>query len=351
MNTSKNIVYLYSEVMPYAIAVMRALVKDLGYKVDCICWDQNKRTPYVPVDEEGITYHKRSGFTRETIIRFIEERNPPLMYIVGRMDPLYLETVLHFKHKCRIVTGSDNQWLGTQKQKIATVLSPILYQKYFEYFWVPGPRQYEFARRMGYPTNKIIWNHLTGDSDIFNKAFTDNMPVREKSYPHKMVFAGRFTKVKGLDILMEAFTAAKKETKNDWELLLIGSGEVPVSKESFIVVKDFMSGEAMAKESKDWGVFCLPSTKEPWGVVIHEFTMAGLPIICSDSVGAADTLVINNYNGFVFKTGDVLALKNTILKIMSMSDYELLAMGRSGHDLAQMHNPSIAAHSLVSAIR
>jgi hypothetical protein len=108
------------------------------------------------------------------------------------MDPLYLKAALHFKNRIKIVTGSDNQWLGTMKQRTATVLSEMLYRRYFGYFWVPGRRQYEFARRMGSANEKIISNLLTADTDIFGGIYEQNREQRKKHYPHNMVFAGRF---------------------------------------------------------------------------------------------------------------------------------------------------------------
>lgn len=350
MSVSKNVVYLYSEVMPYAIAVMRALVQEHRCKVDCIFWDERKRTPFLPTDEPGITFHKRSGFTKEKLIKFIEERNPPVMYIAGRMDEMYMQTVLHFRDKCHVVTGNDNQWVGSRKQRLAAILSTMLYKKYFEYFWVPGPRQYEFARRMGYPHDKIIFNLLTADDGIFKKAYTDNREQKKKKYPHNMVFAGRFAKTKGLDILVEAFAAARQEINSDWRLTLIGSGDVVVQPEAFIDVKGFMTGEQLAEDCLNWGVFCLPSKWEPWGVVIHEFTIAGIPILCSHGVGAGDTLVINNYNGLTFKTADVQDLKRAIVQFMGKTDDELLLMGDRGHELSKMISPSIAAFSLMSVV-
>ncbi len=83
-----------------------------------------------------------------------------------------------------------------------------------------------------------------------------------------------------------------RSSNNDWKLILIGSGDMPEVDPSIVEVKGFMKGPELAAESKRCGVFCLPSIYEPWGVVVHEFTMAGLPMICSDSVGAADDLVV-----------------------------------------------------------
>ena len=109
-----------------------------------------------------------------------------------------------------------------------------------------------------------------------------------------------------------------------------------------------MQGPELAKDCSNWVVFCLPSIYEPWGVVIHEFTMSGIPVLCSDKVGAADSLVVDNYNGYVFKSGDKQQLKQAIIKFMSKSDKELFAMGERGYALSKMHSPVISAYSFLS---
>ena len=350
LNKKRNIIYLYSEVMPYAIAVMRALVQEFDVQVDCICWDENKRTPFVPADEAGIYFHKRSAFNKTSVLQFIEERTPAIIYVVGRMDKLYLHAAANFKGRYPVVSGCDNQWLGTAKQKLATYFSYLLYRRYFDFFWVPGRRQYDFARRMGYAHGRIIPHFLTADTAVFGSIYEQHKQVKKERYPHTIVYAGRFAPTKGVDLLIQAFTEVKNEMENDWQLVLVGSGDLPYTDKPFIKVRSFMQGPQMAMESRHWGVFCLPSIYEPWGVVIHEFTMAGLPVICSDSVGA-DALVINNYNGFVFKSGDKGQLKNAIVEVMNKSDEELLAMGTKGHQLSEMHSPVIAAYSLMSVLQ
>jgi glycosyltransferase involved in cell wall biosynthesis len=336
--------------MPYAISVMRALVKEHGMQVSCIWWDERKRTPFVPTDEAGIKFYKRSVFDKTSLFKFIEERDPSIIYVVGRMDKLYLEAALHFKNKSHIVTGCDNQWTGSLKQKMAALFGQILYRRYFEYIWVPGVKQREFARQVGYSEGKIIDHLLTADTAIFGDVYENNGQAKKESYPHTIVYAGRFAKEKGVDTLIAAFTEAKNEMQNDWRLVLVGSGEMPPTNVPFIEVKGFMTGNDLAAACKEWGVFCLPSIYEPWGVVIHEFTMAGLPIICSDNVGAAADLVQHGVNGYIFKSGDKDDLKKTIRTIMAKDDEALNAMAEKSHELSRINSPSIAAATLLNAV-
>ena len=350
MNKKKNIIYLYSEVMPYTIAVMRALVQAHDSVIDCVYWDENKRTPFTPVNEQGITFHKRSGFDAHSLKGFIELHNPSIVYVVGRMDKLYLQMGLQFRHKAHIVTGSDNQWDGSLKQKVAAVFSAWLYRRYFEYFWVPGLRQYTFAEKMGYPETKIINHLLTADTAIFGNVYERNRTVKKKEYPHNIVFAGRFAETKGIDILVAAFNEAKAERNNDWQLTLIGSGDIKIESATHITLKGFMSGDELAADCVNWGIFCLPSRYEPWGVVVHEFTMCGLPMICSDAVGAADALVMEGHNGYVFASGDKEALKKILIRMMGKSDDDLRLMSESSHELSKTQSPEIAARSLMSIL-
>lgn len=350
MARTHHIVYLYSEVMPYTIAVMRMLVKEHGMAVSCIWWDEKKRTPFVPRDESGITFYQRSGFNEEALFKFLDDLNPAIIYVVGRMDKLYMKAARYMRHKSIIVTGSDNQWLGNKKQLIGTLLSPFLYKRYFQYFWVPGKRQYEFARKMGYPPERIINNLLSSDTTIFNNAYHSYKEPKSNPYPHTFVFAGRFSKEKGLDLLISAFTEIKQESQNNWGLVLVGAGDMSLDDSTDIEVKKFMTGEELAVNSGQWGIFCLPSLYEPWGVVVHEFAGAGLPFICSRSVGAADTFVIEGENGCIFNTGDKDSLKIALKKMIAKTDDELYAMSEKSYELSKQISPSIAAQSLMSVL-
>lgn len=64
-------------------------------------------------------------------------------------------------------------------------------------------------------------------------------------------------------------------------------------------------------------LFVLPSVVEPWGLVVNEVMNAARPIITSDEVGAAQDLVRDGENGFVFPAGDVEALADRMREVLS----------------------------------
>ncbi len=65
-------------------------------------------------------------------------------------------------------------------------------------------------------------------------------------------------------------------------------------------------------------VFVLPSKGpgETWGLAINEAMACGRPVIVSDKCGAAGDMIINQENGFVFKSGDDNELYDCMEKII-----------------------------------
>ena len=74
-------------------------------------------------------------------------------------------------------------------------------------------------------------------------------------------------------------------------------------------------------------LFCLPSQgpSETWGLAVNEAMAAGKAILVSNKVGCGKDL-INESNGYIFKSSDVTSLRQCLTKILS---FDLNAMGQS----------------------
>jgi glycosyltransferase involved in cell wall biosynthesis len=98
------------------------------------------------------------------------------------------------------------------------------------------------------------------------------------------------------------------------------------------------------------GVFVLPSLFEPWGVVVHEYASAGFPLLCSDKVGANDSFLMDNHNGFVFNAGNSEQLKKKLNKFTQMPNSDLVSMSQKSFELAKKLTPEIWAERLIKTI-
>ncbi|MBL7943402.1 MAG: glycosyltransferase, partial [Flavobacteriales bacterium] len=86
------------------------------------------------------------------------------------------------------------------------------------------------------------------------------------------------------------------------------------------------------------GAFILPSTREPWGVVVQEMAASGLPLLCTDRVGAAHAFLRENENGWKFKASDRQSLTNALTQLFETSDESLVVMGEKSREISQIIN-------------
>lgn len=338
--------------MGYQIPIFKEYSTKYNAEVHVVHWDHNKMTPYSPPFIENVHYYNRSEFSAKSLREFAVSTRPDIVYISGWMDRGYLSAarVLR-KRRVPVVPGFDDIWQGTLRQRIASYIFPIVKNFYFSHAWVAGPYQFEFAKRLGFKNNQIIFNCLSADLRIFNDSYSKSIGAKSLKYPHRFVYAGRFEPVKGVDILIKAWKNIQKE-KKDWELCFIGNGSFcdELKNHEGVIIQDFMQPELLVEEIYKCGCFILPSRKDQWGLVLHEFSAAGIPLICSDMCGAAVVFISKNYNGFIFKSGDIKDIERQMLKIINLSDHELIRMAENSHLMGQKITPELSASNFISIL-
>lgn len=342
-----KILYLHSEVMGYTVATLRELVNTFGAELHVVYRDKETLTPYIPDRQQNFHLYRRSEHDAASLKTLAESLNPDLVVVSGWIDRAYLATAKMLrKTGVAVVTGCDNQWKGTFKQRVATIVRPYV-NTHFSHIWVAGAQQYEFARRLGYSQNQIIFNMYSADTQLFNAAHARCVAQKQVIYPKQFVFVGRLAEVKGLDVLLEAWKSIA-EQRNGWTLKIVGNGPLRerLAVRSDLELIDFLHPSRLTDIVSTAGCFLLPSNIEPWGVVLHEFAAAGLPIICSDVCGAASTFVVDGYNGFTFASGNSSALASQMLKIVASSPDELRQMSSRSHALGQRISTQTSAASL-----
>lgn len=346
-----KILYLYTEVMGYNLPIFDRLVSHYSASVDVFHWNENKLTPFIPEVAAGVTFHQRSSFTVKEMIAFAIQLNPDVVYISGWQDKGYLSVVRKLKSLgVPIVVGLDSQWTGSLRQRVGAQLIRWVYKpQYYSYVWVPGPMQYEYAARIGFSKSEILCNLLSGNSTIFAEAAKNRVQTHAISR-QSFLYVGRFAKAKGIDILIEAYRLYKDKYQGAWSLTCIGNGpmEEDLVVQDDIHVEGFMSQRDLKQKALAAGAFILPSRYEPWGVVVHEFATAGLPLILSERVGARPQFLIDGSNGYTFYQNSALDLAFKMHLISTQSSEHLAEMGLLSAKLAGHITPDIAAASLMS---
>jgi glycosyltransferase involved in cell wall biosynthesis len=350
MNKMK-ILYLYSELVGYQISILKEYVEKYNADVHVMSWDKKKIKPYIPEAIDGVSYYKRSEYTREQILSLAFRINPDIIYISGWMDKDYLYVTKRMKkRKVPIVTAFDDVWKGTLRQKLGAFVFPFYFRKFFTHAWVAGPYQFEFAKKMGFSNNEIIFDTLSADTNGFKTELNTAGSVSEFN---SFLYVGNFRKVKGVDILAEAFEIYRNKYGGSWSLICVGNGELEylLSDNPNIHLYPYSSSEEIVKISKGASVFILPSRQDQWGVVVHEFCCLGMPLLLSQNIGARASFFINGFNGLEFKLNSSIQLAEQMLKFENMDKNLLVQMGNNSLLLSKKISVQTAAANFISVLK
>jgi len=240
----------------------------------------------------------------------------------------------------------DNPWRGNVSQHCAALIRNALNFFAFDAIWVPGERTAQYARRLFGSETSILRGLYSADTAAFEPAWLRrrNSEMSQGGF----VFTGRLVPEKGIQELAVAYEIYRRQATNPWPLTIIGEGPEATRLRGMAGVRmlGFLQVEDIVEELAGAKAFVLPSQFEPWAVAIHEATVAGLPIICSDACGAAVELVQDGFNGFVFPAGDARALSRC-LYLMSTADDPRSIFGENSRALSDRYSPALWANTLM----
>ncbi|NBF09260.1 glycosyltransferase family 4 protein [Pseudomonas sp. Fl4BN1] len=167
------------------------------------------------------------------------------------------------------------------------------------------------------------------------------------SAPLRVIFIGTLIGVKGLDKLIGAIKALGFPVTLD----IYGPGDPALFEIDGRTVHyrgSIPFGRAQAVVGA-YDLLVLPSRYDGWGVVVNEALCAGVPVVCSDQVGAG-VLVERFGAGVVFSSTVPQALEH-VLTELGRDPERLLAMRRATSRAAEAIQPSVAANYMLAVLR
>jgi len=349
---SKNvaIIYLWAEVTGYVMGALQELSQLTTQNIHVVYWDQKhiNSTKYSAESTEKIIFYPRSQVNEEDIYQLLVSRRPSIIVVSGWMDQGYIRACKRYKNfspSVKVVAGIDDQWTGSLRQRVGSIYYQFFYRKLFDFLWVSGQPQFSYAQRFGYGINNILANGYSADNIIFNS---------KANLEKRFVFVGRFVKFKAIDLLVDAYCRLPLETQAQWPLVLIGDGDqrdlIYSKSNKNIQILPFLSPDDLKRELAKGGVACLPSFKDQWGVVIHEYSLMGMPILASNGCGAATEFLISGFNGFMFKKGSTDSLHEQLLRFTKLTSTELESFSDNSMKLSKKITREFSAHSLLSVL-
>lgn len=329
-----KILILAAHIQPYMHQAIASLLQSGHISVMLVHEPAAPTAPSETPEHQHLTSITYTRNDPANIFERIKAFQPDVTYTAGWMNKRYLLWLMYLKSVGSVtICGMDNQWKNTWKQK-ALSMSGRWFRKLFDYIWVPGTMQYEYAARLGFPPDRILTDLYTTDTERFNAAYTSFRENCNGRFPKTLLYAGRMVphKVAGL---IEGFCGVEDAARHSWKLLLVGNGPLAsnelVRSHPAIEYVPFMHQNELLSVAAEGGVFCLCSYDEPWGMVAQEFACAGMPLIMSRQCGSQPHFLSDGYNGYVCDGLVKESISGAIRKIVSLSDQELLMMGERSH--------------------
>jgi glycosyltransferase involved in cell wall biosynthesis len=221
--------------------------------------------------------------------------------------------------------------LEFSKKNYLKIIKKIFFRFLFSvinYFIVPGCGGEKFLEYYGVKDDRIIKTGYPVDNDFFSSYYKKYRKKRkelrkELNIPYNkfiILFVGKLISKKNPLILLKVL----KELKNE-NIFVVFVGDGPLRNDMMkyieenklknVSIKGFVNQSEIPKYYAVSDILVLPSIccTETWGLVVNEAFNFGIPAIVSEYVGCANELVIDGYNGFVFK--DENDLKDKIEKL------------------------------------
>jgi glycosyltransferase involved in cell wall biosynthesis len=278
----------------------------------------------------------------------LEAFHPDIVVMCSWHIPAYRQVVKKFANRAIRVIAMDNCWRATLKQRIATIISPWYVHSVADAVFLPGERQAEFAKRLGFGQLEILRGSLSCDQPMIERVHLDRV-AKGRPLPHAFLFIGKFVQGKGVYELAEAYARYRRRSRDPWPLVCCGAGplEPHMRNQPGVQVEGFVQPERLCEKLASTGCLILPSTIEQWSVAIHEATSAGLLVMASEHVGAVAHLVQDNYNGYTFDDLDIDGISLLMSYVSGLSDERLDSMSRASHLLSRQYTPKRWADTLL----
>ncbi len=245
----------------------------------------------------------------------------------GQLSNIFLVIQAKLLGKKVFIRGESSKHLDHDKSKFKLLLKKIFFSIFFKLidkFLYIGKNNLDFYKDYIVNENKFIFCPYVVDNNFFNKNYSDN----NKDNFIKFLFCGKFIhRKRPIDILM-AISLIKEKTP---DLLskstfnFVGSGQLEEELTEYINKKNlnnivtlsgFQNQSDIVNTYLSSDVLIIPSEKEPWGLVVNEAMASQCAIISSTGTGCSKDLVVEDYNGYVYETGDIDALSKVISKLI-----------------------------------
>lgn len=308
---------------------------------------------------------------RERIEQCLKKLKPDVVFFPGWSFPLSLEA-LNWCRKNRIpaIVMSDSKRDDKKRRWWKEQIKSFFYVRKFSAALVAGRIHADYASTLGIPRHRIFTGYDAVDNLHFRRmadiARTEPEAIRNLHpvIPQRPYFMAvlRLIPRKNISRLIDAYAIYRGKTNmgDPWDLVICGNGQEKLvleekvrrmGLEETIHFPGFISYHEIGFWYGLAEAFVHPALVEQWGLVVNEACAAGLPILCSDTVGARYDLVIDGENGFLFDPYNIDEMADSLSKIHNVGETKRESMGMRSRQIVESCSIEVFTAGFLSAAR
>jgi glycosyltransferase involved in cell wall biosynthesis len=280
----------------YKVKLYNELAKSKKISVIFFANEMDNRTEDFYNEQISFPYHiikeKNMVIKSFTILRLIKT-SYYLRLIINGWDSLYYWLLAFLSSKKKNAVVVESSYFESTVTGIKGLIKKIFLSR-FTVAFVPGENNKKLLELLSFKGN-IIKTYGVG---IYNRVIP---PVfEERPNIRNFVYVGRLAPEKNLFFLIQIFNKLPNLV-----LSIIGYGPLEQALKNMANENIRFIGEVKNKDLpkyyRDNDVLVLPSLSETWSLVVEEALNNGIPVIISDKVGCGGEIVIDGWNGLIFK--------------------------------------------------
>lgn len=311
---------------------------------------------------EEFTFNNRL----RALFNVMHQFKPDVVNVPGYYDPAVVLLTIYAKLRgLGIIMSIDSteadhnrqSWRETLKRRIVGLADG---------FFCYGSLAAHYMLRLGATPDQILLRRNAVDNVTLRQIYEAARPTRterlkELGLPlQNLIYVGRLIdRLKNLKALINAFRTVKTTVKqaSGWGLILVGDGEDKTDLEQLAQDQPtirFIAGQSWQQIPKYLALsdaLVLPSYSEPWGLVVNEAMVCGLPVIVSDRCGCAPDLVLPGVNGFTFDPNQPQQLIDAISTLVQCSPTQFAKMGAASVSQIADYSPDAVAHEMLNGFK
>lgn len=303
---------------------------------------------------DSVTFSERLRALFNVFRRF----KPDVLNINGWFDPAQVVLALYAKKLgVKLVISSESSALDRPRKNLKESLKTRFLRR-ADAFFCFGKTSVDYLESLGVSENLIpVKKAAVVDSaliyEVFSNAKTKSLEAKNRNF----IYVGRLAKEKNLSLLLAAYHACfATQNEPNWGLIFVGDG--PMKSQLVNQAADYGLASVHFAGGMPWhevpaylaqaDVLILPSLSEPWGLVVNEAMVCGMPVIVARNCGCVGDLVQNGQNGFVFNPKKMDELAAAMRHYLDHPD-DIVRHGAKSRELVAPFSPGSVGQEMAAA--